>query len=263
MRLREKVAIVTGAARGIGLAIAQAFTAEGARVVLADISEQPGIEVAAGLDGAEYINCDVGDGGQARDLVARTVDEHGRVDVCVNNAGIIRAGDVLEVSEEDFDAVLRVNLKGAFLVGQAAARAMVKRDGGSIINMSSVNAVMTIPNQLPYTVSKGGLNQLTRIMAVSLAAKKVRVNAIGPGSILTPMLRTVMTDESARRMILSRTPVGRCGEASEIAQIAVFLASDESSYITGQCIYADGGRLALNYVVPVEESVPIGASTSS
>lgn len=252
MRLKEKVAIVTGAARGIGLGVAQAFTAEGARVVLADVNDGAGIEAAAELDGAEYVNCDVSDAGQARDLVARTVAEHGRIDVCVNNAGIIRAADLLEVSEEDFDAVLGVNLKGAFLVGQAAAREMVKRGAGSIINMSSVNAVMTIPNQLPYSVSKGGLNQLTRVMAVSLAAKGVRVNAIGPGSILTEMLQTVMTDESARRMILSRTPLGRCGEVSEIAQIAVFLGSDESSYITGQCIYADGGRLALNYVVPVE-----------
>lgn len=253
MRLKEKVAIVTGAARGIGFGVAQAFTAEGAHVVLVDVNDETGHAAAAELDGAEYLNCDVGDAGQARDLVARTVDKHGRIDVCVNNAGIIRAADVLEVSEEDFDAVLRVNLKGAFLVGQAAAREMVKRGAGSIINMSSVNAVMAIPNQLPYNVSKGGLNQLTRVMAVALAAKGVRVNAIGPGSILTEMLQTVMIDESARRMILSRTPVGRCGEVSEIAQIAVFLASDESSYITGQCIYADGGRLALNYVVPAEE----------
>ena len=252
MRLKEKVAIVTGAARGIGLGVAQAFTAEGAHVVLADVNDEAGIEAAAELERAEYVNCDVSDAGQARDLVARTVAKHRRIDVCVNNAGIIRGADVLEVSEEDFDAVLGVNLKGAFLVGQAAAREMVKGGAGSIINMSSVNAVMTIPNQLPYSVSKGGLNQLTRVMAVSLAAKGVRVNAVGPGSILTEMLKTVMTDESARRMILSRTPLGRCGEVSEIAQIVVFLGSDESSYITGQCIYADGGRLALNYVVPVE-----------
>lgn len=137
-------------------------------------------------------------------------------------------------------------------VAQAAAREMVKQGGGIIINMSSVNGIMTIPNQLPYNVSKGGLNQLTRVMAVSLANRGVRVNAIGPGSILTDMLKTVMSDDATRRAILSRTPMGRCGEVEEIARIAVFLASDDASYITGQVIYADGGRMALNYVVPVE-----------
>ena len=253
MRLKDKVAIVTGAAQGIGAGVAAAFAAEGARVVLADIDAEKGRATAAALDGASFVACDVGDGAAARNLVAEAVARHGRLDVCVNNAGIIRAADVLEVSEEDFDAVLRVNLKGAFLVGQAAARQMVERGAGSIINMSSINAVVAIPNQLPYNVSKGGLNQLTRVMAVALAARGVRVNAIGPGSVLTDMLKTVMTDDEARRSILSRTPIGRCAEPDEVARIAVFLASDDSSYFTGQCIYADGGRLALNTVVPVEE----------
>ncbi len=253
MRLKDKIAIVTGAAQGIGLSIAQVFAAEGAKVVVADVDEEQGRSAAAALDGGLFIACDVGDGEQARHLVAETVKTYGRVDICVNNAGILRAADVLDVTEEDLDTVLRVNLKGAFLVGQAAAREMVKRDGGSIINMSSVNGIMTIPNQLPYNVSKGGLNQLTRVMAISLADRGVRVNAIGPGSILTDMLKTVMTDAAVRRNILSRTPMGRCGEVDEIARIAVFLASDDASYITGQIIYADGGRMALNYVVPVEE----------
>jgi glucose 1-dehydrogenase len=253
MRLKDRIAIVTGAAQGIGLGIARAYAAEGARVVLADVDVERGEAAALQIEGARFVRCDVGDGADARGLVAATVEEHGRVDICVNNAGIIQPGDVLEISEEDFDRVLRVNLKGAFLVAQAAAREMVKTGGGSIVNMSSVNALMTIPNQLPYNVSKGGLNQLTRVMATALASRGVRVNAIGPGSILTDMLQTVMTDDNARRMILSRTPAGRCGEVEEIASIAVFLASDESSYITGQCIYADGGRLALNYVVPVPD----------
>jgi NAD(P)-dependent dehydrogenase (short-subunit alcohol dehydrogenase family) len=130
---------------------------------------------------------------------------------------------------------------------------MVAGDGGCIINMSSVNAVLTIPSILPYNVAKGGLNQLTRVMAVALADRGVRVNAIGPGSILTEMLEQVMTDPKSRAAILSRTPMGRCGSVDEIARIAVFLASDDASYITGQCIYADGGRLPLNYTVPVAE----------
>jgi len=149
--------------------------------------------------------------------------------------------------------VLSVNLKGAFLVSQAVGRHMVVGGSGSIINMSAVNGVMTISNILPYNVSKGGLDQLTRVMAVALADKGVRVNAIGPGSILTKMLEQVMSDDTKRRAILSRTPMGRCGSVDEIAQVATFLASNDSSYITGQCIYADGGRLALNYTVPIAD----------
>ncbi|MGI9302275.1 MAG: SDR family NAD(P)-dependent oxidoreductase [Gammaproteobacteria bacterium] len=253
MRLKDKVAIVTGAAQGIGLGVAEEFTAEGAKVVLADVEPEKGKAAAAQVDDAMFVHCDVGDAAQVQKLVHETLEKHGRLDVCVNNAGIIRPGDVLEISEADFDAVLRVNLKGAFLLSQAAARQMVKQASGSIINMSSLNSVMTIPNQLPYNVSKGGMNQLTRVMAVALAGKGVRVNAIGPGSILTDMLKTVMTDDKVRHQILSRTPMGRCGEVSEVAKIATFLASDDSSYVTGEIIYADGGRAGLNYVVPVTD----------
>jgi NAD(P)-dependent dehydrogenase (short-subunit alcohol dehydrogenase family) len=176
----------------------------------------------------------------------------------VNNAGIVAGADFLDVTEEDFDRVLRVNLKGFFLCGQAAARQMVKQIGeggtpGSIVNMSSVNAVFGLPNQVPYTVSKGGINQLTKSMAVSLATYGIRVNAIGPGSIATDILASVNNDPDARRRLLSRTPLGRIGEPSEIAAIAAFLASDDASYITGQTIYADGGRMPLNYTVPVKE----------
>ena len=251
MRLPDKVAVVTGAARGIGLAIARAFAAEGARVLLADLDEAAGQAAAATVAGGQFLSCDVGDAAQAQALIDHAVSRHGRLDICVNNAAILRAGDVLELAEADFDAVLRVNLKGPFLVGQAAARVMTAQGSGSIINLSSVNAVLAIPNQLAYTVAKGGLAQLTRGMAVALAPRGVRVNAIGPGSILTDLLKQVMNDEATRRAVLSRTPMGRCGEVEEIARIAVFLASEDASYITGQTIYADGGRLALNYTMPV------------
>ncbi|HCK77077.1 MAG TPA: dehydrogenase [Gammaproteobacteria bacterium] len=253
MRLQDKIAVITGAAQGIGLGIAQRFAAEGARVMMLDVNEDVGLPAAADISGAQFFCTDVSD----KTAVDHTVDEimtkSGRIDICVNNAGILRSGDVLEISEEDFDKVLSVNLKGAFLMSQATGRHMVAGDGGSIINMSSVNGIMTIPNILPYNVSKGGLDQLTRVMAVALADKGVRVNAIGPGTIKTELLQQVITDDAKRRAILSRTPMGRFGDIDEVASIALFLASDDASYITGQCIYADGGRLGLNYTVPVPE----------
>jgi NAD(P)-dependent dehydrogenase (short-subunit alcohol dehydrogenase family) len=141
-----------------------------------------------------------------------------------------------------------------FLCSQAVAREMVKRQSGCIINMSSVNAELTIPNQVPYVISKGGVNQLTRVASISLAQHGIRVNAIGPGTILTELAKkAVLGSPEARHTILSRTPMGRCGEPEEVAAIAAFLASDDASYITGQTLYADGGRMALNYTVPVKE----------
>lgn len=257
MRLQDRTAIVTGAARGIGRAIAEAYLREGAKVVLADINADQGaataVEVSRGGE-ATFIGCDVGDRAQVEALIAGTVEMYGGVDILVNNAGIIHSDELLDLSEDDFDRVLRVNLKAPFLVGQAAARQMVAQGrGGAIVNMSSVNAILTIRNQIPYNVSKGGVMQLTRVMSLSLAEHNIRVNAIGPGTIDTDMAKVVMQDEAARRTIMSRTPLGRLGTVEEIASVAVFLASDESSYITGQTIYVDGGRMPLNYTVPVND----------
>lgn len=242
--LTHKTAIITGASQGIGYAIALKFASQGANVIMADIKPPTHIP-----HNARYINCDVGD----KQAVENLVKSAGRIDILVNNAGIIHASDFLDLSEEAFDKVLRVNLKGAFLMGQAAAKNMVQDNiKGVIINMSSVNAVLAIPNQTAYNVSKGGLKQLTNNMALSLAPHGIRVNAIGPGSINTEMMATILTNEAARHKILSRTPLGRLGEPSEIANVALFLASDQSSYITGQTIYIDGGRMGLNYTVAVE-----------
>ena len=258
MNSRERVVLVTGAAGGIGLACAEAFAGEGYRVMLVDIKESVAAAARAlsetsGANTASIV-ADLGNSDQTRTLVDRTVSQFGQIDVLVNNAGIIVTGDILDLDEADFDKVIDVNLKAYFILGQCAARQMIRQGTpGSVINMSSVNAMLAIPNQLAYTVSKGGVNQLTRAMAIALAPHDIRVNAIGPGSIQTDVLKAVMTDEEKRRAILARTPIGRIGEPSEVASVAVFLASEAASYITGQTIYPDGGRSILNYTVPVSE----------
>jgi NAD(P)-dependent dehydrogenase (short-subunit alcohol dehydrogenase family) len=249
--LADRVCIVTGAAQGIGEACARRLAREGAKVVLSDIDDARGQAVAQEVGGL-YVHCDVGDKAQVDTLVAKAMLSHGRIDVLVNNAGIFKAAEFLDVTEADFDAVLRVNLKGSFLVGQAAAREMAKAGRGSIVNMSSVNAVMAIPTIASYNVSKGGINQLTRAMALALADKGIRVNAVAPGTIATDLAaKAVLTSEEAKKKILSRTPLKRLGEPSEVADVVAWLASDAASYVTGEIVVVDGGRMALNYTVPV------------
>ncbi|MBA5605267.1 SDR family oxidoreductase [Duganella sp. FT3S] len=254
MKLTNKVAIVTGATQGIGLACAQRLVAEGAKVMLVDI-KQEGAQAAAALgEQARFFAADVSQKADVDALVAATLAAFGQIDILINNAGVTHAADFLDLTEDDFDRVLRINLKSMFLCGQAVAREMVKRNSGCIINMSSVNSELAIPNQVPYVVSKGGINQLTKVMALNLAPHGVRVNGIGPGTILTELAKkAVLGSAEARHTILSRTPMGRCGEPEEVASIAAFLASDDASYMTGQTLFVDGGRLALNYTVPVKD----------
>jgi NAD(P)-dependent dehydrogenase (short-subunit alcohol dehydrogenase family) len=249
--LQGRVCIVTGGAQGIGEACVRRFAREGAKAVIADVDDARGRALAKELD-ALYVHCDVGNKAEVDAVVAQTLAAHGRIDVLVNNAGIFKAADFLDVTEADFDAVLRVNLKGAFLMGQAVAREMAKAGRGAIVNMSSVNGVLAIPNISSYNVSKGGINQLTRVMALALADKRIRVNAVAPGTIATELAaKAVLTSEAAKHRIMSRTPMKRLGLPDEIADTVAYLASDAASYVTGEIVLVDGGRMTLNYTVTV------------
>jgi len=251
--LEGRVAIVTGASQGIGAACAERLAADGAAVALWDVDDARGQALAAqiGAD-ARYFHCNVAQKAEVDAALAGTLAAFGKVDALINNAGIFKAADFLEITEADWDAVLDVNLKGSFLVGQAVARAMAANGGGTIVNMSSVNGLTAIPSIASYNVSKGGINQLTRVMALSLADKGIRVNAVAPGTIATELAqKAVLGSEEAKLRIMSRTPMKRLGEPREIADVCAFLVSDASSYMTGEIVYVDGGRLTLNYTVPV------------
>jgi len=257
MILEGKSAIVTGGAAGIGHAIVDRYLREGARVILADIDQVRGKRAEkelSGLGTVRFVKADVGRRLDVHNLVAAAIDAFGDIDILVNNAGIRHEADFLDLKEEDLDRVLGINLKGPWLAGQAVARYFIEKvaGGGSpgvIINLSSINERVVIPEQAAYCISKGALSQLTKAMAVSLAPHGIRVNAIGPGSVMTEMMTEAANDPASRNAVLSRTPLGRIGEPEEIAGIATFLASDDAGYVTGQTLFADGGRLALNGVV--------------
>ncbi len=243
------IALVTGAAQGIGYACAEAIAETGARVLLADIKAD-GVKAAADRLGGDAVGiaCDMGDPAQINALFDRIESELGPVAILVNNAGIARPGDFLETSLEQFQSVIAVNLTGTFLAIQRAAKTMVANGiKGSIVNMSSVNARVAIPSIAAYCASKGGVMQLTKAASLALAPYNIRVNAVGPGSIDTEMMASVNANPEAMKMVLSRTPLKRIGTPREIGDVVAFLVSDKASYITGETIYVDGGRLGMNY----------------
>ena len=257
MRLTDKVAIVTGAARGIGRASAERLLAEGAKVVISDIDEEQLNRTAVELGAAGRVlvqRADVAIKSDVVQLIEVAVRHFGRLDIMVNNAGIAPVVDFLDVTEELLGRVLDVNLKGAFYGTQAAGRQMISQgQGGVIINMSSINSGLANPNVAPYAISKGGMNQVTSTAAVAFAPHGIRVVGVGPGTIMTDMVAGAFVNSAGNHAILSRTPLGRYGQASEIAAVVAFLASDDASYMTGETVYVDGGRRVLNYVVPVKE----------
>jgi NAD(P)-dependent dehydrogenase (short-subunit alcohol dehydrogenase family) len=254
MKLANKIAVVTGAARGIGRACAERLLAEGAKVVLGDIDAARLNETAAALGSPETILAvvtDVSKKDQVEALVAAAVKRFGRIDIMLNNAGIVVIQDFLAVTKADYDKVLGINLEGAFWGTQAAARQMIAQGGGGvIINMSSINSGLANPRVATYAITKGGMNQITGTAAVAFAPHGIRVVGVGPGTIETDMLHSGFVSDYSERAILARTPMGRYGTAAEVAAVVAFLASDDASYITGETIYPDGGRRVLNYVMP-------------
>ncbi|WP_371156474.1 SDR family NAD(P)-dependent oxidoreductase [Jannaschia sp. 2305UL9-9] len=246
--MSDRIAVITGAAQGIGLACAEALAEDGCRVVLVDIKDSVH-DAAAQLGGTGYI-CDMGDPVQVAALFDKIEAEVGPASVLVNNAGIAIGADFLEMTEADFRRVIDINLVGVFLATQRVAKTMVARGiEGAVVNMSSINAQVAIPSIAGYCASKGGVMQLTKVAALALAPHNIRVNAVGPGSIDTDMMAAVNADPAAMARAMSRTPLQRPGTAREVADIVAFLASSKSSYVTGETIYVDGGRLGLNYTV--------------
>ena len=245
----KPIALVTGGAQGIGYACGEALAEDGARIVLADINEE-GVKAAATTLGGDTVGlaCDMGDPAQIATLFDRVESDIGKVSILVNNAGIAAPGDFLETTLEQFRRVIDVNLTGTFLAVQRAARTMVaNKIEGAIVNMSSINALVAIPTIAAYCATKGGIMQLTKATALALAPHNIRVNAVGPGSIDTDMMAGVNASPEAMSMVLSRTPLKRVGSPREIGDVVAFLASPKASYITGETIYVDGGRIGMNY----------------
>lgn len=248
MKLKNKVAIVTGSGRGIGRALAAGFAAEGASVV---VNYSRSVEAAADAvreirdkgGHAVAVRADVGELEDHSRIIEMALKEFGGVDILVNNAAIDRRVSFLEASPEQWDVVLNVNLRGAYFLAQAAARNMLKRGGGAILNVSSVHDEQAHANNSIYTISKGGMKLMTKCLALELAEKGIRVNSLSPGAILTDMNRKVLEDEAYKQKVLGRIPLRRIGSRQELVAAALLLVSDDGSYITGSTFYVDGGLL--------------------
>lgn len=248
MRLQNKIAIITGAGAGIGRGIALAFVKEGAKVVVADWSEKGGqetVEQIRKIDGeAIFVKIDVSKAADIDKMAKTCLDKFSRIDILVNNAGIVRSGSLHETAEEDWDAVLDVNLKSVFLGSKRVIPEMLKQGQGKIISTASIAGLVGFENTGPYCASKGGIIALTREMALEYAKHKINVNCIAPGVIKTAMTKEMLTDPAQKQFLESSTLYPRVGEPEDIAYAAVYLASGESDFVNGHVLVVDGGWIA-------------------
>jgi len=242
-RLENKIALITGSARGIGEGIATLFAQEGANIVLSDVNDTLLKETEAKIKslGVEAISqkTDVTSPTQIDELIKKTVDKFGKIDILVNNAGITKDGLLIRMSDSDWESVLSVNLKGAFLCTRAVSKVMLKQRSGRIINIASIIGITGNPGQANYAASKGGLIAFTKSVSKELASRNINVNAVAPGFIKTEM--TDKLPEDSKKAMLERIPLHRLGKVGDVACAALFLASEESNYITGYTIQVDGG----------------------
>lgn len=248
MRLQNKVALVTGGSMGIGQAVAERFSQEGAKVVISGRGKAALKETEEKIKNAQgdvfTVEVDVRHKRQVDRMVERVLNKWGRIDILVNNAGICSPAPFLDMTEEDWNRHIEINLTGTFLTSQCVAQNMVKYHvQGSIINMSSVNGLAAEADQAHYNASKGGINLLTMSMALDLATHGIRVNALCPGFIETRLTKPLINNKSAINNYVKTIPMGRVGQPEDIADSALFLASDESRYMTGHCLVVDGGQL--------------------
>ena len=245
MRLQNKIAIITGAGSGIGRGIALAFIKEGAEVVLADWSEEGGKEIIEQIKKengeAIFIKTDVSKTDDVKQLVKTCLDKFGRVDILVNNAGIYRTYNLHEMSEEDWDKIIDVNLKSVFLGSKEVIPEMLKQGKGKIVNTASIAGLVGFAQSGAYCASKGGIIALTKEMALEYAPKKINVNCICPGVIKTAMTKDMISDPTTKQFLESSTPYPRLGEPEDIAMAAIYLASDESDFVNGEVLVVDGG----------------------
>jgi glucose 1-dehydrogenase len=246
MRLKDRVALITGANSGIGKALALRFAEEGADVAVNYVAHPEAAdavvqEIEKQGRRALAVQTDVSNVEQVRRMVAQVVERLGRVDICVNNAGVQKEIGFLDVTEDDWNFMINVDLKGSFFVAQACARDMVKRNKGKILNISSVHQEIAKPRFAPYCAGKGGIRMLTKTLAMELAPHRINVNGIAPGAIATPMNADVLGDKSAMASVVKEIPWGRFGTAEEVAGLAAFLASDDADYVTGTTYFMDGG----------------------
>jgi len=249
--LKEKVAIITGARRGMGKSHALRLAKAGAKVVVSDISEEECQkvvdEIKKNRGEAMAVKCDVTKKGEVENMVKQAIGKWGRIDILVNNAGICQFKPFLEITEEEWDRTININLKGYFLCAQAAAKEMVKQKSGVIVNIASVamgQQGVGMPNIVHYCASKGGIVGMTEALAVELAPFNIRVNVISPGAIETPMVDPLKTDPKTMEGTLARIPLHRMGKPEEVSNLVLFLVSDDSSYMTGSTVVIDGGWLA-------------------